>query len=179
MVFKGENLVDQNHSKLNEQNSFEDEEFENTDAGASMCTDTETSRLKIGSLVMIKNFPCKVTEVSTAKTGKHGSAKVILKGKDIMTDKTYECTYHAGEMVDAPICKKVEYTLLDIQDETLQLLTEKGETKEDLCLPEAEHLKDVKKKILDSFNDGEKQVIVQVLYCLGKQQIVDAKAMNL
>ena len=109
---------------------------------------------------MIKNFPCKVTEVSTAKTGKHGSAKVILKGKDIMTDKVYECTYHAGEMVDAPICKKVEFTLLDVQDEVLQLLTEKGEIKEDVGLPEQAHLKDIRKRILDTFHEGEKQVIV-------------------
>ena len=128
---------------------------------------------------MIKNNPCKVIDVSTAKTGKHGSAKVILKGKDILTDKTYECTYHAGEMVDAPICKKVEFTLLDIQDEVLHLLSDKGESKEDISLPEHEHLKEVKQKILENFDEGDKQVIVQVLYCLGKEQVVDAKAVKL
>jgi translation initiation factor 5A len=97
----------------------EDETFENTDAGASMCEKTDTNRLKPGSLVMIKGFPCKVTEVTTAKPGKHGSAKVIMKGKDILTDKVYDCTYHAGDMVDAPICKRTEYTLLNIDDDTL------------------------------------------------------------
>jgi len=97
----------------------EDETFENTDAGASMCEKTDTNRLKPGSLVMIKGNPCKVTEVTTAKPGKHGSAKVIMKGKDILTDKVYDCTYHAGDMVDAPICKRTEYTLLNIDDETL------------------------------------------------------------
>ena len=66
-----------------------DEEFETTDAGASKTEKVESQRLKNGSLVMIKGFPCKVTEVSTAKPGKHGSAKVILKGKDILTGKTY------------------------------------------------------------------------------------------
>ena len=65
---------------------------------------------------MIKGFPCKVTEVSTAKPGKHGSAKVILKGKDILTGKTYDCTYHSGDMVDAPITSRDEYTLLNIED---------------------------------------------------------------
>ena len=84
-----------------------------------MCEKTDTNRLKNGSLVMIKGNPCKVTEVSTAKPGKHGSAKVILKGKDILTSKVYECTFHAGDMVDAPIVKRNEYTLLNIDDTTL------------------------------------------------------------
>ena len=93
-----------------------DEEFETTDAGASKTEKVESQRLKNGSLVMIKGFPCKVTEVSTAKPGKHGSAKVILKGKDILTGKVYDCTYHSGDMVDAPITKRDEYTLLNIED---------------------------------------------------------------
>merc|ERR1711957_704901 len=100
----------------------DDETFENTNSGASLCEKTDTNRLKPGSLIMIKGFPCKVTDTTTAKPGKHGSAKVILKGKDILTDKVYECTFHAGDMVDAPIVKRVEYPLLNIDDEQLELL---------------------------------------------------------
>jgi translation initiation factor 5A len=125
----------------------DDETFEITDAGSSMCEKTDTNRLKNGSLIMIKGFPCKVTDVTTAKPGKHGSAKVILKGKDILSDKIYECTYHAGDMVDAPIVKRIEYTLLNIDDTTLELLDEKGEVKSDVNLPEEEHLKQVKNDI--------------------------------
>jgi len=95
---------------------------------------------------MIKGFPCKVTEVSTAKPGKHGSAKVILKGRDIFTAKVYECTYHSGDMVDAPIVARNEYTLLNIDDETLELLDSHGEMKCDVNLPVKEHLLDVKKR---------------------------------
>merc|ERR1712167_275748 len=85
----------------------DDEQFENTDAGASMCEKVDTNRLKPGSLVMMKGNPCKVTSVSTAKPGKHGSAKVILQGKDILTSKGYDCTYHAGDMVDAPMSREL------------------------------------------------------------------------
>ena len=83
-----------------------DEEFETTDAGASQTEKVESQRLKNGSLVMMKGNPCKVTEVNTAKPGKHGSAKVICKGKDILTGKQYECTFHSGDMVDAPITSR-------------------------------------------------------------------------
>ena len=97
----------------------DDETFEVTESGASLCEKTDSNRLKAGSLVMIKGNPCKVTEVTTAKPGKHGSAKVILKGKDILTNKVYDCTFHAGDMVDAPLTKRTEYTLLSIDDEAL------------------------------------------------------------
>ena len=153
----------------------DDEQFEVTDAGSSMCEKTDTNRLKNGSLVMIKGNPCKVTEVSTAKPGKHGSAKVILKGKDILTSKVYECTFHAGDMVDAPIVKRNEYTLLNIEDTTLQLLDANGEMKEDVNLPEEEHLKEVAGNIKEWFDEGKNEVLVTVLATLGKELVVEAR----
>lgn len=39
---------------------------------------------------MIKGFPCKVIDYSTAKPGKHGSAKASIVGVDIFTNKKYE-----------------------------------------------------------------------------------------
>ena len=153
----------------------DDETFEVTDAGSSMCEKTDTNRLKNGSLIMIKGFPCKVTEVTTAKPGKHGSAKVIMKGKDILSNKIYECTYHAGDMVDAPIVKRIEYQLLNIEDTTLELLDDKGEVKSDVDLPEEEHLKEIKNNIIKFFEEGKREVLVTVLNTLGKELVCDCK----
>lgn len=155
--------------------SQEDENFEVTDAGSSMFEKTDTNRLKVGSLVMIKGNPCKVTDVSTAKPGKHGSAKVILKGKDILTAKVYECTFHAGDMVDAPIVKRQEYTLLNIDDTNLELLTPEGEVKSDVNLPDAEHLTDVAKKIREIFEEGKKECLVTVIACMDKEVVVEVR----
>jgi len=155
--------------------SDQDENFEVTDAGASMFEKTDSNRLKPGSLVMIKGAPCKVTEVSTAKPGKHGSAKVILKGKDILTSKVYECTYHAGDMVDAPIVKRNEFNLLNIDDETLELLTPEGEVKSDVNLPSEEHLKDVAANIKRIFEEGKKECLVTVLATMGKEVVVECR----
>ena len=142
------------------------------------CEKTDTNRLKNGSLIMIKGFPCKVTEATTAKPGKHGSAKVILKGKDVLTSKVYECTFHAGDMVDAPIVKRNEFTLLNIDDTTLELLDGQGEMKSDVNLPEEEHLKDVKNNIQAWFDDGTKEVLVTVMSLLGKEQVCDVRQGN-
>ena len=149
-----------------------------TDSGASLCEKTDTNRLKVGSLVMIKGNPCKVTETSTAKPGKHGSAKVILKGRDILTSKVYECTFHSGDMIDAPIVKRVEYTLLNIEDTQLQLLDNAGEMKEDVNLPEEEHLRDVAAKIKEIFEEGKKECLVTVINTLGKEQVCDVREGN-
>ena len=155
--------------------SDQDENFEITDAGASKVEKTDSNRLKPGSLVMIKGNPCKVTETTTAKPGKHGSAKVILKGKDIVTAKVYECTFHAGDMVDAPIVSRQEYVLLNIDDCQLELLDPSGEIKSDVNLPELEHLKDISNNIKRIFDEGKKECLVTVLNCMGKELATEVR----
>lgn len=155
-----------------------DEEFEVTDAGSSNTEKVESQRLKNGSLVMMKGNPCKVTEVSTAKPGKHGSAKVITKGKDILTGKQYECTFHSGDMVDAPIVKRDEYVLLNIDDNVLELLTKEGEVKSDVNIPEDEHLKEVVAKMKEMFEEGKKETLVTVLSTMGTELMVDVREGN-
>jgi translation initiation factor 5A len=156
----------------------DDEQFENVDAGSSMFEKVDSNRLKNGSLVMVKGNPCKVTDVSTAKPGKHGSAKVILKGRDILTAKTYECTYHAGDMVDAPITTRIEYTLLNIDDGSLSMLTKEGEMKEDVNYPEADHLLDVGKMMKSILDEGKKECLVTVLGCMGKELVIECREGN-
>lgn len=124
---------------------------------------------------MIKGCPCKVTEVSTAKPGKHGSAKVIVKGRDILTAKTYECTFHSGDMIDAPIVERNEYTLMNIDDDALSLLDKNGEMKEDVNMPDADHMTDIVKQIKEIFEKGEKECLVSVIATLGKEQVVDVR----
>lgn len=150
----------------------DDENFEKTDAGSSNTEPVETQRLKKGDLVMIKDFPCKVTSTATAKPGKHGSAKVMLAGKDIFTNKTYECTFHSGDQVPAPIVKKTTYQCIDINDEGfLNLMDDNGEIREDCKLSEEEHLSDVNKRIKDILEAGAKECIVTLVAALGKEQI--------
>ena len=65
-----------------------DNEFEQGDAGSTLYTFVEAGRRKAGSVLMMKEtFPCKVVNMSTAKPGKHGSAKAMIVAKDIFTDK--------------------------------------------------------------------------------------------
>lgn len=56
---------------------------------------------------MLKGFPCKVSEYSTAKPGKHGSAKATVVGIDIFTNKKYEDTAPTSANARVPIIKKI------------------------------------------------------------------------
>ena len=125
-----------------------DNEFEQGDAGSSTTELHEAGRMKPGSLIMLKGeFPCKVVSFSTAKPGKHGSAKAMITGKDIFTDRQYEETFGTGDMIPRPVVKKLEYPCLSVDGDYLQLFTPEGDMKEDVRLPTEEHLKDIAKKI--------------------------------
>ncbi|PHT30348.1 Eukaryotic translation initiation factor 5A-1 [Capsicum baccatum] len=67
-----------------------------------------------------------VVEVSTSKTGKHGHAKCHFVAIDIFTRKKLE----------VPRVNRTDYHLIDIsEDGFASLLTENGNTKDDLWLP--------------------------------------------
>ena len=53
-----------------------DDEYQTAAAGASETYPEQCSKLRKNGYVMIKDRPCKVVEMSTSKTGKHGHAKV-------------------------------------------------------------------------------------------------------
>ena len=53
-----------------------DQEFESADSGASTTFPCQASAIRKNGHIIIKNRPCKVVEMSTSKTGKHGHAKV-------------------------------------------------------------------------------------------------------
>ena len=138
-------------------------EFEKGDAGASKTKLIEAGRAKPGTLIMLKDqFPCKVTAFSTAKPGKHGSAKAMITGKDIFTDKQYEETFGTGDMTPAPEVQKNEYTCIAIDGDSLQLMTPEGELKEDVNLPKEDHLKDISKGIQRIVDEGKKECLVQI-----------------
>lgn len=65
---------------------------------------------------MLKGKPCKVIDYSTAKPGKHGSAKATIVGTDIFTGKKYEDGGPTGANIMVPNVKKLEYEILAIKD---------------------------------------------------------------
>merc|ERR1712195_133781 len=57
------------------------------DAGASTTYPLEAGQIRKGGYIVVKGRPCKVVDVSTSKTGKHGHAKCHFVTIDIFTGK--------------------------------------------------------------------------------------------
>lgn len=153
-----------------------DEDFATGNAGSATTIFVEAGRRKIGSLLMMKEeFPCKVTAFSTAKPGKHGSAKAMITGKDIFTDKQYEETFGTGDNIPAPVVQKQEYNCISEDDGVLTLMDQQGELKENLNLPTEEHLSDVAKLIKKILEDGKKECLVSVQRWGEREQVIAAR----
>merc|ERR1712151_1138732 len=151
--------------------------------GASHVYPMQCGELRKGSHVMLKGHPCKVAEISTSKTGKHGHAKAHIVGLDIFTSKKYEDLCPTSHNMEIPFVKRTEYQLLNADPDSGQvsLLLESGETKDDLNLPTfakvgepTEEDTKCQKDILDAFDAG-KTTIVSVLSACGQEKLMSVK----
>ncbi|KYK59705.1 eukaryotic translation initiation factor eif-5a [Drechmeria coniospora] len=146
--------------------------FESADAGASLTYPMQCSALRKNGFVVIKGRPCKIVDMSTSKTGKHGHAKVHLTALDIFTGKKYEDLSPSTHNMDVPNVTRREYQLLDISDDGfLSLMNDDGDTKDDVRMPDGE----IGDKINKLFKVDEKDTNVIVLTSMGEEAAIEAK----
>ncbi|KAL4982840.1 translation protein SH3-like domain-containing protein [Aspergillus falconensis] len=146
--------------------------FESADAGASATYPMQCSALRKNGFVVIKNRPCKIVDMSTSKTGKHGHAKVHLVAIDIFTGKKYEDLSPSTHNMDVPNVSRKEYQLLDVTDDGfLSLMDDNGDTKDDVKVPEGE----VGERINKMFKEEEKDCNVVILTSMGEQMCMEVK----
>ncbi|KAG6483419.1 hypothetical protein ZIOFF_060064 [Zingiber officinale] len=127
----------------------------------------------------------RVVEVSTSKTGKHGHAKCHFVAIDIFNGKKLEDIVPSSHNCDVPHVNRTDYQLIDIsEDGFVSLLTENGNTKDDLKLPTDDNLltqdyscanlTPLAMQIKDGFAEG-KDLVVSVMSAMGEEQICGLK----
>ncbi|ORZ13733.1 eukaryotic translation initiation factor 5A [Absidia repens] len=144
--------------------------FESTDAGASKTFPMQCSALRKNGHVVIKGRPCKIVDMSTSKTGKHGHAKVHLVGIDIFTNKKYEDLSPSTHNMDVPHVIRNEYALINIDDGFLSFMLADGSTKDDVKLPDNE----TGEKLQEEFDEG-KELLVSVVSSMGEEHALTFK----
>lgn len=125
---------------------------------------------------MLKGFPCKVSDYSTAKPGKHGSAKASIVGNDIFTGKKYEDSMPTAATVLVPNVFKNEYEVADVaEDDFVSLIRPDGTLKEDLKLPIADE--EVYKELKEMWenNKDNGQVFFTVISAVKQEKIVSGR----
>ncbi|KAF3160500.1 Eukaryotic translation initiation factor 5A [Orbilia oligospora] len=144
--------------------------FEQAGSGASLTFPMQCSALRKNGHVVIKGRPCKIVDMSTSKTGKHGHAKVHLVAIDIFTGKKLEDLSPSTHNMDVPNVVRNEYQLIDIDDGYLNLMTSDGAPKDDVKLPEG----DLGKEIQTAFDEG-RDLIVTIVSAMGEEQALAYK----
>ncbi|SCU86254.1 LAME_0D05182g1_1 [Lachancea meyersii CBS 8951] len=148
----------------------EEHTFETADAGSSLTYPMQCSALRKNGFVCIKGRPCKIVDMSTSKTGKHGHAKVHLVAIDIFTGKKLEDLSPSTHNMDVPNVKRTEFQLLDIDDGYLSLMTMDGDTKDDVRAPDGE----IGEQIQAGFEEG-KDLMVTIISAMGEEAAISCK----
>merc|ERR1712096_335075 len=147
-------------------------DFDGGDSGASATFPLQCSALRKGGFVMIKNRPCKIVEMSTSKTGKHGHAKVHMVALDIFTGKKLEDICPSTHNMEVPNVKRKDYQLIGMEDDFLSLMDDTGDTRDDLKCPDESN--DVGNEIRAAV-DNETDILVTVLGACGEECVIATK----
>jgi translation initiation factor 5A len=154
-------------------NSDEGNDFNTGNAGASDTIPIKAGSCKKGVHVMLKGNPCKVIDVSTSKTGKHGHAKINITGVDIFSGKKYQESSPTSHNLMQPVITKQDYQLIELdEDDFLTLLDENGSVREDLTLDLEDN--DLTTRLKEDFKAG-KEITVTVQQCLQKEKVISYK----
>merc|ERR1711959_746473 len=147
------------------------------DAGASTTYPLEAGQIRKGGHIVIKNRPCKVVDVSTSKTGKHGHAKCHFVAIDIFTGKKLEDLCPATHNTLVPNVKREDYQVMDAEDGfepglPISLMEEEtGEITDAYNLPDDA---DLCIQIREAFDSGA-DTFVTVIEAMGEAMIASVK----
>jgi len=83
---------------------------------------TEVRDLQEGNYVMIEDTPCVINAYSTAKPGKHGSAKARVEGKGVFDGKKRNFTQPVDAKVWVPIINRKQGQVISVSSGDMQVM---------------------------------------------------------
>ncbi|WP_336343723.1 translation initiation factor IF-5A [Halalkalicoccus ordinarius] len=75
--------------------------------------------LQEGSYVMMDGAACKITAYSTAKPGKHGSAKARVEGRGVFDGKKRSFSQPVDAKIRVPIIERKQGQVISVESDTV------------------------------------------------------------
>ena len=134
----------------------------------------EASLLKKGGYIVLGGRPCRVIELSTVKAS--ATAELKVTGVDIFTEKKYESILSRKESVEVPNITRLDYELLLVEGEFLELLDASENIRSDIKIPVGESNKALVETIKAAGVNGDRLLVTVVTAC-GESHAMSAKTM--
>jgi len=83
---------------------------------------TEVRELDEGSYVNIDDTPCKINSYSTAKPGKHGSAKARIEAEGVFDGQKRSLSQPVDQKVWVPIIERKQGQVVDVRGDEIQVM---------------------------------------------------------
>jgi len=82
----------------------------------------QVRELQEGSYVMMDESPCEINAYSTAKPGKHGSAKARIEGKGVFDEKKRSLSQPVDAKVWVPIVERKGGQVVSVEGNDAQIM---------------------------------------------------------
>lgn len=92
--------------------------------------------LKSGSFLLVEGVACKIVDVQTSKSGKHGHAKIRLIAIGILDGKKRDVVMPAHDNVEVPIIEKKTAQVLSVAGISANVMDVESYETFDLEIPE-------------------------------------------
>ncbi|PIN75183.1 translation initiation factor IF-5A [Candidatus Woesearchaeota archaeon CG10_big_fil_rev_8_21_14_0_10_36_11] len=92
--------------------------------------------LKKGDTIIIDGAPCKITDTSTSRPGKHGHAKVNMMAVGLLDGKKRQLVMPGHDKVETPIIEKKSAQILSVSGTTANVMDMETYETFDMDIPE-------------------------------------------
>ena len=82
----------------------------------------QVRELQEGSYVMMDDSPCEINAYSTAKPGKHGSAKARIEGKGVFDERKRSLSQPVDAKVWVPIIRRKQGQVVSMDGDEVQVM---------------------------------------------------------
>ena len=101
----------------------------------------ELGDLKVGNFIVIDGEPCRIVEMSKAKTGKHGSAKAHVVAIGIFSGNKKTLVAPVSQRVEVPVIDKRTAQVIAVTGDNIQLMDLETYETFEVDMPEEEDLR--------------------------------------